>query len=425
MMQRLAPPQASKRNPTLTLLFFTILVLLWAARADADDDTPRYGLIYELRLRPADGEVDVKLVLEQDRQLLREMRFESSRVSKVEADGKLERDGDAYVWRPAASGGTIEWRADARHKRDSGGYDAWLDESWGLFRAEDVVPRAATRAVRGATSETEIRFVLPEKWSAVTEYRDFDGYIPVTSEGRYFTQPSGWIVVGVLGVRREQIAGSRVAVAGPAGEDVRRMDMIALLNWTLPQLARLLPAPAPRITIVSAGKPMWLGGLSAPQSFFMHSDRPLISENGTSSLLHEVLHVSMDTSAERGYDWIVEGFAEYYSLELLRRSGTITPLRYVNALDELRQWGQSADTLCDRVSTGAETARAVTVLKALDREIDDATDGKHDLDDVFFALIDQGDKLTLERLRKASRDLIGEDAGTLRSRNLPGCADFD
>ena len=44
----------------------------------------------------------------------------------------------------------------------------------------------------------------------------------------------------------------------------------------------------PRLLIVSAGDPMWRGGLSGPSSMFLHSDRPLISENRTSTLLHEL-----------------------------------------------------------------------------------------------------------------------------------------
>ena len=41
--------------------------------------------------------------------------------------------------------------------------------------------------------------------------------------------------MGKLGVRRETIAGTRIAVAAPEGQTVRRMDMLALLNWILPE----------------------------------------------------------------------------------------------------------------------------------------------------------------------------------------------
>jgi len=72
--------------------------------------------------------------------------------------------------------------------------------------------------------------------------------------------------MGKLGVRRERVAGVRVAIAGPEDQQIRRLDMLALLNWTLPELARIVPELPPRLTVVSAGEPMWRGGLSGPQS---------------------------------------------------------------------------------------------------------------------------------------------------------------
>ena len=69
--------------------------------------------------------------------------------------------------------------------------------------------------------------------------------------------------------------------------------MLALLNWNLPELARAVPNLPRRLTVISAGDPMWRGGLSAPQSIFIHAERPLISENGTSTLMHEIMHICM------------------------------------------------------------------------------------------------------------------------------------
>ena len=391
--------------------------------AAAATNSPRYGVGFTLTPDPDTGTIRVRLVLEQDRPLLRELRFAGARVTDVEGDGRLTRDGEDYVWQPPATGGTLEWRANARHKRSSGGHDAWLDGDFGLLRMEDVIPRAATRHMKGSVGETRLRFRLPDGWSVVTEYKDEDGRMAVTSRDRSLTLPTGWMVMGELGVRRELIAGTRVAVAGPVGHDVRRMDIVAFLNWTLPQLARVLPEPPARITVVSADGPMWRGGLSAPQSLYLHADRPLLSENATSTLLHEVMHVAMGASAERGYDWIVEGFAEFYSLEILRRSGGITLPRYRAALADLAEWGESADALCDRSSTGPETALAVTVLERLDGEIRSATGGEHSLDDVLHAVLEADRKLSLDGLRDTVRDLIDTVPDSLKDRNLPGCAD--
>jgi hypothetical protein len=56
---------------------------------------------------PGDGTVTVELDLEQDRSLLREMRFDGKRVSNVEGDGKQYKEGDDYVWAPPAAGGKL------------------------------------------------------------------------------------------------------------------------------------------------------------------------------------------------------------------------------------------------------------------------------------------------------------------------------
>ena len=82
-----------------------------------------------------------------------------------------------------------------------------------------------------------------------------------------------------------------------------------------------------------------------PASVFLHADRPLISENGTSTLLHELVHVAMGAHAQRGSDWVVEGFAELYSLELLVRSGTISHRHYRDALALLGNWGKGVNDL--------------------------------------------------------------------------------
>jgi predicted metalloprotease with PDZ domain len=228
-------------------------------------------------------------------------------------------------------------------------------------------------------------------------------------------------VVGDLGVRRERIAGMRVAVAGPVGHSVRRMDILALLNWTIPELARVLPEIPPRLTIFSAGDPMWRGGLSAPQSLFIHSDRPLISENATSTLLHEIVHLAFALKARDGYDWLVEGLAEYYSLELLYRSGTISSARHEQARSELADWAKSATDLCGRTSSGATTAMAVGIIAALDQEIRDKSAGDHDIDDVARGLWKLDSDVDLHDLTEVAEQIVGDKLDTLHINNLPGC----
>lgn len=385
-----------------------------------DDST--WSAHYRVTLLPEAQAVDVVLDVSQSRHLLREMRFDLDASLTASGDGDVERSGGQLTWRPPESGGRLEWRVNVVNRRGDGGYDAWLNPDWGLFRAEDIIPRAATRTLKGAKATTRVSFDLPPRWSVVTEYFEEDGSFVVDTPGRRFSQPSGWIVTGTLGVRRERIAGVRAAVAAPQSEQVRRLDMLALLNWTLPELARVIPEMPERLTIVSAGEPMWRGGLSAPQSIYIHADRPLISENGTSSLLHEVMHVALEIDAASGHDWIVEGLAEFYSLELLRRSGTISRDRYAAALEQLGDWSASAENLCRKASTGPTTALAVMTFRELDRELDAATKGKARLDDLVPLLWDSDAPLDVDALRRAFEELAGQKSDALHVEALPGCS---
>jgi hypothetical protein len=389
-------------------------------------DPLTYRVDYMVKPRLMDGTVEVTLTLSQGKALLREITMRpDSRVTDIKADGVLEI-GDAEVrWIPPASGGRMSWRVNVANQRNDGGYDAWLGMDWGLFRAEDIIPRAATRTLKKARSETWLTLQLPTGWTAVTQYFSKNGQIRIDNPERRFDQPSGWIVLGDLGIRRENIAGMRVAVAGPTGQSVRRMDALALLNWTMPELERLLPDLPARLTIVIAGDPMWRGGLSAPLSLFVHADRPLISENGTSTLLHEIMHLTLAINAADGYDWIAEGLAEYYSLQLLHRSGTISNSRFARAKADLAEWATAASSLCRRTSTGATTALAVGILTALDEDIRQLSAGESSLDDVVRELTQLEHSIDLYRLSDISQRVAGGEPDTLHIENLPGCRKMD
>lgn len=391
----------------------------------ADSEEPADPLAYQLKLivepRPLDGAVDLTMQLSQPTSLLRELRLRNDvRISGMRGDGNLIREPAYSRWLPPEEGGTLRWTVAVPHRRNGDGYDAWLGAEFGLFRAEDIIPRSASRTQKGAYSVTTLRFRLPAGWSVVTQYRD-TGTILIDNPERRLDLPSGWIVMGNLGVRREEIAGMRVAVAGPVNHSIRRLDTLALLNWTLPELARIVPELPPRLTIVSAGEPMWRGGLSAPQSLYLHAERPLISENATSTLLHELMHMALGLDSEDDYDWIVEGLAEYYSLQLLSRSGTISASRFAEAERDLAEWAQDASELCGDPSTGPRTALAVGILGRLEAEIARESEGEASLDDLVRNLIGRDALLDLQLLTDSATTIIGRTPDTLHSDNLPGC----
>jgi len=423
--KRYCPSDAREdRSGNSLLLCLTAFVILVSSAMDAgaQDDSLDYDIVYAVKPDIASQTLQVTLELRQARALLRELSMQpDARISRLEAEGSLQVSASGVRWQPPSTGGTMRWQVNVDHRRNGDGYDAWLGPEWGLFRAEDIIPRAASRTIKGANSRTRFDFELPPGWSVVTQYYGRDGRFRVSNPERRFDQPTGWIVLGRIGVRRETIAGSQVAVAGPIGNSVRRMDILALLNWTLPELARLLPELPSRLTIVSAGEPMWRGGLSAPQSLFVHADRPLISENATSTLLHEVMHMALGIRAGTDVDWIVEGLAEFYSLELLQRSGTISQTRYKIATTDLKKWARTATILCQKSSTGASTALAVTVFAELDQEIRRRTDGDKSLDELVSALWGQDKPVSIAMLRNLAEELTGHKPDALHSDKLPGC----
>ena len=77
-------------------------------------------------------------------------------------------------------------------------------------------------------------------------------------------------------------------------------------------------------------------------------------------------------------DWVVEGMAEYYSLEILRRSGGITRERFDDSMDELEAWARRGNGTLKSPSTGPHTARAVMFFRDLQRELRDNKAGRLD-----------------------------------------------
>lgn len=420
----LTPALAGKRRWIIFLALIAVAACDVESSESADAPAARdYDAHYSVKVIPEHSSVEVMLEIRQSRRLLRELTFPSlpDALSDYRADGELLVENGTLRWLPPAKGGTLRWRVQVAHRRGSDGYDAWLGPAWGIFRAEDIIPRARTRALKGSTSNTTLSLDLPPGWSFVTEYSSISDPIKVIRSDRRFDQPTGWIAVGDIGVRRDKIAGVRVAVAGPQGHAVRRMDMLALLNWTLPELIALLPGPLPRLTIVSASEPMWRGGLSAPASLYLHADRPLISENATSPLLHEVVHTALSIRADEGADWIAEGLAEFYSLELLKRGGAISARRYKIAIAEQADWARQAKFLCGAASSGATTALAVTVLHALNEEIRDQTGGASNLDQLLLRVLESRDSIDVAKLQTFAADIIGAPSDVLHIDRLPGC----
>ena len=98
--------------------------------------------------------------------------------------------------------------------------------------------------------------------------------------------------------------------------------------------------------------------------------------------MHELTHAVTRIRGAKNDDWIAEGLAEYYSIELPRRAGLLSASRFEKALAWMKRFGSGVDHLRVRHSTGAITARAVVLLHELDREIAAKTNGNANIDAV-------------------------------------------
>ena len=355
-------------SPWLCLLL-PILLSACADAAPAADDR-LYLLRYAAHLHPESGSAGITLTLSQPRALLRELDFNAPAEFYTDfgGDGELRRDANRLLWRPPAKGGTLTYRVKVDRLRDAA-YVERLAGRWAIFRLGHLFPPARARALADSRAEADVRLTGPEGWTVETPFGPGSRAVHRIPSARRFPRPTGWAVAGELGVRRDVISGRRVAVAAPVGEGFRRQDILAFLRWTLPGLIGVFPSFPERLLIVGSGRCMWRGGLSGPRSLYLHPARPLISENGTSTLLHELVHVAMASAPGRSDDWLVEGLAEYYSLEILRRTGGISSKRFEQALNTLSGWADRQGAGLANPSTGADTAFAVLKLHGLAEEL--------------------------------------------------------
>src|SRR3546814_11442166 len=142
----------------------------------------------------------------------------------------------------------------------------------------------------------------------------------------------------------------------------------------------------------------------------MHADRPVVSENGTSSLVYELVHVFSRIKDSDRSDWITEGLAEYYAIELVRRAGGMSEDRYQRVREDLTKWSRKVDSLRTEHSTGPITATAVLLLQEPDREIRPRSKARHSLADVTRGLT-RADTRTEERRIGKGRARTGSSRG--------------
>ena len=364
----------------------------------------KYDVRYHADFQPEQGVALARIHIKQGeaRLLSLDLAAPADRFSDFSGDGTVQVKGNRVLWEIPATGGELQYRVVIDHRRN-GAFDARMTDGYAIFRLDDLFPRAKARSRKGARSRSSLTLEGPQNWSFETPYGPLDSAVAFSDSDRAYDRPTGWAIAGELGIRRGVINDRPVAVAAPVGDPFRRLDTLAFLHWTLPELIGVFPQFPARLLIVGAGNDFWLGGLSGPGSLFLHSERPMISENSTSSLLHELVHVATSSPPAPGDDWILEGIAEYYAIVLLARSGGISVERRDRAFDGLASWATEKNAKLTDPSTGADTARAALLFLNLSKELDAAGSSI----DALVADLFDSERADRHRLEALARKLLG------------------
>lgn len=404
------------RRLLLATALLSLSTPLWAKKVDLD---------YRVRFLPDAEQAEVSLTLADGAPVI-SLAFnlgEEGVYSDFKADGQWTQDSPAQgTWQPGKGKSSLTYRVRINHECSTGRFDARITKDWALLRGDDLVPAVKLRQEDQTQLVSRLQFDLPKGWKSVETGwpRIGKNKFRIDNPLRKFDRPTGWIVAGKVGTRRAQLGQTDVAIAAPVGEGMRRMDVMTLLTFVWPQVQAVFPRDPAKLLIVGTGDPMWRGGLSATNSYYMHSNRPLVSENGTSSLVHELVHVFSRIRARDRSDWITEGLAEYYAIELMRRAGGISEERYQKIREQMISWSKPVKSLRTDNSKGPVTARAVLLLQELDREIHQATKGStqpRSLDDVTRGLM-RLDKASTKDFIEISENVMGGASDVLDNKLL-------
>lgn len=408
----------------ISRLFFLVFLAPLASATTFAADAKTYRVDWIVALEAGVDSARVTLKLEDDAPVTRvRFPYDPDRFSNFDVtSGELEVDDDSVRWEPADEDASLSYdvkitRPRANSNQDES-YDALMTDTWALFRGERITPRIRVTTRGDAESKAVLRFALPDKWNANTAWpldrsAEVSNVYLLDDADRDFDRPRGWFLVGRVSAQRARVGGDTLfSIAAPLRSSIDKMSYLALVSLVWPEIEKAFDVSPQKMLMVSGDDPLWRGGLSGPNSFFFHGSRRGISENGTSPLFHELTHVLTRISGDFNDDWIAEGIAEYYGIELLYRAGAYDDARRADILAGLAEWAGEADELRVRNSTGPVTAKAVLVFDALDREIQSATDGDETLDAVTRKLMVKR-RVSIGDLREAFEDVAGTESTVL------------
>ncbi|WP_460117283.1 hypothetical protein [Pseudomonas sp. S2_C03] len=389
---------------------------VWAAK--------KVDLDYHVRLLPQSDQAEVRLTLAQG-STVRSLDFDlgdGSHYSDFKADGQWQLTPGQQargVWRPAADKASLTYRVRISHSRKNGSFDTRMTPTWALMRGDDLVPAARLDQQDGIELVSRLEFELPSGWKSIETAwpRIGKNKFRIDNVSRLFDRPTGWMLAGHLGSRRTRLGETEVTVASPQGQGMRRMDVLTLLTFVWPQVQAVFPRHPSKLLIVGANDPLWRGSLAARESIYLNTRLPLVSESGSSALVRELVQVFGRVNDTHRSDWISEGLAEYYAIELVRRAGGISDERYETLHARLVKDSQKVTTLRDAQASPAQVAKAVLLLQELDREIRLKTRNKRSLDDVMRGAM-RLESVDTKAFVQLSESVMGESSRVLNTELL-------
>ncbi|WP_017479188.1 hypothetical protein [Pseudomonas sp. PAMC 26793] len=401
-----------------SLLLLALSTSAWAKKVDLD---------YHVKLLPQSDQAEVRLSLSQG-SAVRSLNFDLGRdgdYSDFKADGQWQvlpgntPGASRGLWQPSADKASLTYRVRLTHARKKGVYEARMTPSWALFRGEDLVPTARLDQQDGTELVSRLVFELPAGWKSVeTSWPRIGKHkFRIDNVSRLFDRPTGWMLAGTLGSRRMRLGETEITVASPKGQGMHRMDVLTLLTFVWPQVQAAFPRHPAKLLVVGASDPMRRGAYSARDSIYLNSRTPLVSENGSSPLIREVVQAIGRFNDQQGSDWISEGLAQYYAIELMRRAGGISDDRYATLQTRLAKEGKDVTTLRVEHANSATVARAVVLLQELDREIRVKTHNKRSLDDLTQAVM-RMNSISTKEFVQLGESIMGESSVVLDSKLL-------
>lgn len=191
-------------------------------------------------------------------------------------------------------------------------FNSYLGSEWGVIKGESLaIPFSYAFFAPQPTFRAQVRFQLPPDWSAEAPWiRLAANHYQLPGEGAPL--PRGFFVAGKFTPELQQGAGGKEFVYVRLAAELRTKDsLFEYLSKATPYYQGVYGnVTGQRILVVSAGPPMFTGGLGSTDSLFVHQN------SSAETIAHEYAHVwqrfqTVDTQGISSI-WTNEGDADLH-----------------------------------------------------------------------------------------------------------------